>query len=112
MTLHAPGQPSASNKSGEVRGASASPVTVAPIRSNQNASHAPLKPVCPVSNTRRPCQKLGSGAGNALTAAGFTMFAMAPALIATNLPTDFLAQRIHRLPETGVFVGHELLLLR
>ena len=39
---------------------SAKPWTCAPIRLSQQASHAPLKPVCPVSRTLRPLQKPAS----------------------------------------------------
>ena len=46
-----------SNKLGVVGGASEQPVTSEPKLSNQRDSQLPLKPVCPVKNTRFARQK-------------------------------------------------------
>ncbi len=43
------------NKFGSVAGSSAYPRTCAPRLASQSASQPPLKPVCPVRKTRRPC---------------------------------------------------------
>jgi hypothetical protein len=53
--------PVKSNKLGLVYGARAYPVTVAPSERNHRCSQAPLKPVCPVRNTRRPRQNSSMG---------------------------------------------------
>jgi hypothetical protein len=60
MTLHAT-LPSASNKSGERRQRQTSHCRA--HTQQPECQPCALKPVCPVSKTRRPCQKLGSGAG-------------------------------------------------
>src|SRR5438552_16429593 len=48
-----------SNKLGCVGGSSEKPCTSAPMLLSQSANHPPLKPVWPVTNTRRPFQKAG-----------------------------------------------------
>src|SRR5688572_7222614 len=49
-----------SNKLSSGAGGSAYPATIAPDLCSQSDSHDPLKPVCPVKNTRLPCQNWGS----------------------------------------------------
>ena len=52
--------PARSNRLGVVGGGSEKPSTSAPSRCSSSPSQAPLKPVWPVSITRRPRQKAGS----------------------------------------------------
>src|SRR6185503_14780757 len=56
MDRTTPATPACSNKLGWVGGSRAYPVTLAPSASNQRESQLPLKPVCPVRKTLRPCQ--------------------------------------------------------
>src|SRR5579871_3538595 len=46
--------PAATNRLGSVAGASARPATSQPMRLSQLTSQPPVKPVCPVTNTRAP----------------------------------------------------------
>ena len=46
------------NNEGIVGGVSAYPFTFAPNETNHKESQLPLNPVCPVKNTRFPCQNL------------------------------------------------------
>src|SRR5215468_9118425 len=54
--------PACSYRLGVVGGSSEYPVTSAPSASSHSESQLPLKPVCPVTSTRRPRQNDGSGA--------------------------------------------------
>ena len=84
------------------RPGSETPRTSAPSRRSQSASQDPLKPVCPVSSTRRPAQNaaVGSAAVTWSRAAG-PAGPRAVQLVA-------LPQRVHRHPEAVVLVGGEL----
>src|SRR5580692_2755113 len=107
---------------GSVGTSSANPVTLAPSDCNHSASHAPLKPVWPVSSTRRSRQKLASrtpaGAGSAalMGVPGDAHRVLGPRSQGRRTGTPQLlelvavAQRVHRLPEALVTVGRELAL--
>src|SRR5713226_2701119 len=83
---------------GSVSGASASPVTFAPIAASQSAAQLPLKPVWPVRSTRLPDQKVGSGRVIPVTPDLPGGLAARPQLFKVHL----VAERIHRLPKTGM----------
>src|ERR1700682_307763 len=86
-----------SKSAGSVSGASANPVTFAPIAASQSAVQLPLKPVWPVRSTRLPDQKAGSGRVIPITPDFPGGLAARPELFKMH----FVAQRIHRLPKTG-----------
>src|SRR6266568_5023299 len=56
MEWSMPATPACSYRLGQVGGSSAYPVVSAPSASSHRDSQLPLKPVCPVRNTRRPFQ--------------------------------------------------------
>src|SRR5258708_700710 len=89
---------------GSVSGVSENPVTFAPIAASQSAAQLPLKPVWPVRSTRLPDQKAGSGRVIPITPDFPGGLAARPELLELHL----VAQRIHRLPKTGMAEGHQL----
>src|SRR5271167_3099445 len=114
-----------SNSDGCVAPFTEKPVTRAPSDCSQRASQAPLKPVWPVSSTRRSRQKPGSTVplGGAVAApsapdACSPLTALRPyppwslAGAPELLEMIAVAERVHRLPEPSVAVAGELPLAR
>ena len=83
---------------------SAKPVDLGAERCSHSASQLPLKPVWPVTSTRRPRQN----ARRHVTTTFHGARARRPQLLEVVL----VAQRVHRLPEAVVAVGGELALAR
>ena len=91
-----------------------SPSRSAPSDCSHSASHAPLKPVWPVSSTRRsaPERRVDAAASLAGGACALTRPSSSPprrlAAGPQLLEVVAVAQRVHRLPEAVVAVGREL----
>src|SRR4051812_43356358 len=102
---------------GSVGGASANPVRSAPRDCSHSESQLPLKPVCPVMNTRRPRQKArsrspGGGEPSAIRyAVALPDFPGRLALGHDRVQLLLILERVHRLPEAVVLVRHQLTLL-
>src|SRR5262245_25225342 len=89
------------------------PVTRAPSDWSHSASQAPLKPLSPVTRTRRSRQKSGSmAAGRAEPPEDISALGPFPPGSGARAPQLFevvaLAQRVHRLPEALVAVARKL----